>query len=450
MFFDIGGRLAPISIRDQMVRARIAIDRALQEKLIGPRRPLLVIGAGAAGATASIRAAAHGVPTLLIEAAGAPFLRQAGCRTRWVDPVQYDWPLHHWSAGIYPWTTPAMPLPWVAGPANWIALGWAVALQRALWRNPTLHVMYRAVLAGSPTLSTSNLLQVQITDRRWGVALYLNVGMVLSCVGAGTERSSLGNYRGFNFWATDPFQRLVATDRVLISGGGDGALQDYLRVVTGRSSAKAIYASLGIPPDVEHLLQSAEDQATRLYIWGADGRHDHAPLLSLHQTHQRVVDRLLPSSASSPVPNLCTTLANLTANAPSAVKLMYPCTHFSRCYGLNRFLVLLLATYLERHAKRSTLLPQLSLAGVAGVAGPFTHRCFGLPSVCHGRPHVVTPAKDPDCRISPSVLRQVDVPLPGDFNVVIVRHGIAPPPPLTAGLQKIVQARQALPYHVAS
>jgi len=37
LFFDIGGRQAPISIRDQMVRGRMAVDRAIEEGLIGPR-----------------------------------------------------------------------------------------------------------------------------------------------------------------------------------------------------------------------------------------------------------------------------------------------------------------------------------------------------------------------------------------------------------------------------
>ena len=105
--FDIGGRLSPISIRDQMLRGQLIVDRALEAGYIdGYGRDLLVVGAGAAGATAAIHAAGKGVSTWLIEQETGPFYRQANCSSRWVDPTQYDWPQEHWSEGKYPWTSP--------------------------------------------------------------------------------------------------------------------------------------------------------------------------------------------------------------------------------------------------------------------------------------------------------------------------------------------------------
>ncbi len=420
-----------------MVRARTAVDRAIEAGLIGPGRPLLVIGAGAAGATAAIRSAAHGISTLLVEAAPGPFLRQAGCRTRWIDPVQYDWPVDHWQKGLYPWISPAMPLPCVAGPANQIALAWTLALNRARLRHPRLQVMYRTVLVGGPVLLPPGVLQVRLSSGRALPFFVPRVGMVLSCVGAGTERSTHGNYAGFDFWSTDPFQGLAATDQVLISGGGDGALQDYLRIVTGLKAAEEIYTRLGIPLAIEHLLQSAEDQAGRVYIWGGDARHDHDALLRLHQIHETVVNKLLAR-----LPSLSKKLREITAAKPSTVKLVYPCAHFSRCYGLNRFLVLLLATYLKRYHGMDTLLSGHNLHAVHGVG----HTCGRSPSTCHGQLHQVVTALDPDCRVQP---RQALATLAPLFNVVIIRHGIAPAPPLFAGAHLIAQPRQMLPYHVA-
>jgi hypothetical protein len=435
LFFDIGGRLAPVSIRDQMVRAHTAVDRGIEEGLIGPGRPLLVIGAGAAGATAAIRSAARGVPTLLIERAPGPFLRQAGCRTRWIDPVQYDWPVDHWQKGLYPpWLPPSMPLPWAADYANHISLAWTLALNRARLRHSRLLVMYRTLLMGRPILLPSRLLQVRLLSSGRALPLFVPVGMVLSCVGAGTERSTHGNYSGFDFWSTDPFQKLASTDRILISGGGDGALQDYLRIVTGLSSAKEIYLRLGIPLSIEQALQSAEDQASRVYIWGRHAHHDHSALSRLHQFHESLATHLLAK-----FPSLLKTLQTLTAGMPGTVQLMYPCTHFSRCYGLNRFLVLLLATYLQKRGK-STLLSGRSLSDVQGVA----HSCSNSPSVCHGSQHDVVTAQHSDCRMSPGA----PISLLGTFNVVIVRHGIDSAPPLLAGVHPIAQPRQMLPYHV--
>ena len=65
--FDLSGKLNPISIRDQMVRGRMLIDRAFEANLIGPDESLLVIGSGACGATAAVRAAERETQTLLID-----------------------------------------------------------------------------------------------------------------------------------------------------------------------------------------------------------------------------------------------------------------------------------------------------------------------------------------------------------------------------------------------
>ncbi|HEY2293631.1 MAG TPA: hypothetical protein VGM86_23240 [Thermoanaerobaculia bacterium] len=294
--------------------------------------------------------------------------------------------------------------------------------------------MYRTILMGKPILLSSRLLQVRLLSRGRVLPLFIPVGMVLSCVGAGTERSTHGSYSGFDFWSTDPFQKLAPTDRILISGGGDGALQDYLRIVTGLSSAKEIYLHLGIPLSIEQALQSAEDHASRVYIWGRHAHHDHGALSRLHQVHESLAAHLLAR-----FPALSQRLQALTANMPGTVRLMYPCAHFSRCYGLNRFLVLLLATYLQKRGK-STLLSGRSLSDVRGVA----HSCSNSPSFCHGKQHDVVTVQHSDCRMLPGA----PISLPGTFNVVVIRHGIDSAPPLFAGLLPIAQPRQMLPYHI--
>jgi hypothetical protein len=367
-----------------MIRARLAVDRAIEEGLINSGRPLLVIGAGAAGATAAIRSALRGVSTVLIDAAPAPFLRQAACLIRWVDPVQYDWPLHHWSAGSYPWTPPPMPLPWAANYSNLAALGWTAALNRARWRHPRFFVFYRTRLVGRPVLVPAHsTLRVVLGPHRFLPFSVPYVGMILSCVGAGTEKSTAGKYSGFDFWSSDSFQSLART------------------------------------------------------------RHDHSALERLHQTHQDVVDRLLPSPPA--VTRLATALAKAVSNAPDTVTLMYPCTHFSRCYGLNRFLVLLIAAYLRRYRGVPTLLPGRSLDSVSGLS----HTCANNASACHCQDHHVTPNVDPDCRIPRSVKRATASSLGTSYNVVIVRHGIDAPPPLFSGARPVVQPRQMLPYHLS-
>src|SRR4051794_8982966 len=88
----IAGPLAPISIRDQMLRAKLAVERSRERGLISANHPLIVVGAGAGGASAAIRAVQLGIPATLLDAGGRAFGRQRLCTTRWVDPTQYDWP----------------------------------------------------------------------------------------------------------------------------------------------------------------------------------------------------------------------------------------------------------------------------------------------------------------------------------------------------------------------
>ena len=147
-FFNLGGRISPISIRDQMVRGQTIVERALEAGLIGGEghRPLLVAGAGAAGATAAIHAASRGVPTVLLDRDASPFTRQARCATRWIDPTQYDWPVDHWRRGVCPAVSLPTPLPWRSDWAHSLAAQWSVRLNRALHRFPWLRVYYRTTV----------------------------------------------------------------------------------------------------------------------------------------------------------------------------------------------------------------------------------------------------------------------------------------------------------------
>lgn len=131
---EIGPRLSPLSIRDQMFRAAVAVDRAVEHSLIGKDRPLLIVGGGAAGAAGAARALRYDVPTVLVEAHPYLFYRQDRCATRWVSPTQYDWPAPHADKDSYPWekvSRPNVELPWSSGSGEDLATQWNLALQAA-------------------------------------------------------------------------------------------------------------------------------------------------------------------------------------------------------------------------------------------------------------------------------------------------------------------------------
>src|SRR5579859_3958794 len=93
--YDTGSVQTPGSIRDQILRGQWIAERAVDDDRIGPTKPLLVVGAGAAGVSAALTAAELGVLVHLVEREDGPFSRQRRCATRVVDPSVYEWPLGH-------------------------------------------------------------------------------------------------------------------------------------------------------------------------------------------------------------------------------------------------------------------------------------------------------------------------------------------------------------------
>lgn len=116
--------------------------------------------------------------------------------------------------------------------------------------------------------------------------------------------------------------------------------------------------------------------------------------------------------------------------------LAYRCTHFARCYGLNRFLVLLLLRFAAEAGLPIRELPSTGVYSVAGLG----HRC-GNPWACHGQPHDVQFFSFPNCAMprNPPHQRQ-------DFDALVLRLGVKPPPPFSGAVPLLI-TRQILPYH---
>lgn len=436
--FSIAGPLTPVSIRDQMLRAKLAVDRLIEQSLISAARPLLVVGAGAGGATAAIRAAELDVPVTLVEASHQAFGRQKRCATRWVDPTQYDWPADHWPAGVFPWNWPPMPLPWVAQTSSLIAALWERELRRAAATYPHLTIWFRSTVTAVAFQPATADLLCTIPPR--GSQVF---GAVLYAVGFGVEQSSLGTYRGFEFWENDPFEspRLglppsQGAYRVLIAGGGDGALQDFIRVATGLRSAADLLRRLPAPVQVaaQQWVSSVEDQALRAGIW-CERKHEHAVFDRLHQIHKKQIDLLYQNPRIRP--GLMSNLEEATQHAADLdLTLAYPCTHFGRSYGLNRFLVLLLLRYAVAAGLPIRETPSTGLHSIS--AG---HSC-GNPWTCHGLPHQARLLAYPACAAPPTG----PVGPSQDFDVLVLRLGVRPPAPFS-GTVPLLITRQILPYH---
>jgi protein-L-isoaspartate O-methyltransferase len=452
---------SPISIRDQMLRGVTAVHRLLESGEIGPQRALLVIGAGAGGATAALQAAYARVQAILIERASKAFLAQRSARSRWLDPTQYDWPLDHCHAGRLPWSPfhPPLPLNYRTGRADVLSLDWESTLNAEERRlGGVLKVHYATGVSRTDPLSPTPVgdkLRVTLDS-----GVQVDAGAIIEAMGHGNERCWVKDaggvlcYEGQPFWGTDQFTSLYSPQHeVLISGSGDGALQDYLRAVTHLGRAIDIAVQCDIPQTILAAVQSAEDRAHRGRSWVCDDdpvtrrRHEERFLWELDEVHRSQADRALRN------PFVIRGLGRLfpAQSVPVPVTIVFPEPYLSCYYGLNRFLTWLLSTYLDERFKRRTLYPGCKIDRTDS-APPGAHTCMaarGPGGVLHANgvysaqnilvSHVCF-EKLHDVQFV-ATTAMASLPTLTQYNVIIVRHGIeASPPPLQ-------RSRHLLNYH---
>ena len=455
LLFDISGR-APISIRDQILRGHYLIRALHRTGAVGPGVRLLIVGAGAAGASAAIEAVRRGVTTVVVDAKPGPFLLQASCTTRWIDPAQYDFVAPHWARQVWPASGVSgnIPLAFNADWATSIARTWENTLTSvALKQQNLLSLRYGWALAQWPVAQYSSPQQVSHYDVTLGkgpplrgapfasaysVFSWEQFDVVVLAYGVEADRVVVadpppgGNtpkygptpsvFKGLRFWDNDAFEQpslgLGPGTRALVSGGGDGALQDFTRLVTGQRSAREVVAALiaSLPPtslhEVELALWHQDEQAHRALLWTVpkDASTYHAVLSSVHAAHVALVNELFKKHSTQ----IAGVLNSMRVGRNANIELAYPCEHFGECYSLNRFVVLLLAEYLRR-AGRDPLAP-----GHALVRVEHTGRGTCVPG-CWGPAHDVVLQTGVSCS-TPSgagfaVRRR-------SFHGIAVRHGV--------------------------
>jgi hypothetical protein len=459
-FFSMSGKLYPISVRDQMVRAQMFVTRAIAAGYFNDsdHNRLIVVGAGAAGVTASICAVEQGVPTLLLERHLQPFNVQANCQTRWLCPTLYDFPAKHWPVGEYPPSTltAAPPLIWKADWVHVLIGPWRdkfrdvkTAANSILEYRPYLDVLTKPELDPSERFT---VLSVEINDPVKGpYTEKIPAAIVLLATGFGEERRFLMNGDppvphptwGYAFWEDDPFDKPNfdvkggARPKVLISGSGDGAIQDFLRIVTTDKckSPKDIFEKVQLPDKLMLELASAENWAQRAFGWGGGVHPDHGELTHLHQIHLRIVNHLLNSDGGLPV-----RLNSLLKDPLPEVKMVFECDHFSQCYGMNRFIGLLIGTYLERRSRTRVFFPGRRVKDIES-CDRTVHVCQHNAPDCHGKMHRVALVEWPDCRgVAGRPAESFEA------NILVLRHGLLdnalpydPTPP---------SFRQTIPYQL--
>jgi len=464
------------SVRDQMLRAVLVVERLAEVGDISsvPGCGLLLIGGGAAGVAAALRASEKKIPVVLLERNSGVLNTQLPVTSRIIDPTEYDWPHPHWDKSVFPHRTAdqSLPLEFERGAAADVAGDWALDFHNRCTAAAAgsgdghITVEYHCTVEKDPS---TTLYKVRRNDPvapkpdarlTWGAsAVQLEdwdpagsakqFGAVISCVGFGDEEVSVTaqsghDYRGIGFWTEDKLNEATLGTkakgkvRALVSGSGDGAQQDFQRILT-RRCGKDLYEAIakvdtGFDKSIcTANLAFADDDGRRAHAWQSPKTMPREALRRWHQAYVEEVDALWRRwTAASQLDSLAAALLRDKVNVSATWLLRHEAPSYS--FGLNRLLTLIVARLHARATGRewigstfdsvkgsgSAILIEQSIAHVCGSG----HSCGPAPASCHEEPHDVYLKATPD----PKLL--------GKFDLIIIRHGMrvkplfaAPPVP---------------------
>jgi hypothetical protein len=461
------GQYTPVSLRDQVVRASYLVDALAHERIIGSDTRLLILGAGLAGVATALAALQRGVQDIvLVERAAVPLSLQAKCRSRWVDPTQYDWPATHWQDEHWPvkevgpartFTAVSSPFdPIVAAYATHWSTDFTTRIQalnnKVRFRNRAKALRWRRNAAGG--------LVVPLRDEHGAVLQPVETDILIVAMGYGKERAHLPDganadqrFVGIDFWSDDKFQHedfgvqnALPDHFVVVSGGGDGALQDFIRLATGLRAASTVLEKALLRSDHNDpwriKLSDAwhwEEQATRALAYAPSPITKCEIERRLHQRYLEVVREFARSAQWEMFASWMD--QKTSARRRGTLKLLLKCDHFSGCYALNHMAALLVLEYLERRDTPALL----SKTAIISTTATHSGRC---PIGCWGQAHELKLAHGTSCAHDEKALKDWDPASTDrmDAQGIVVRHGIRPL--RLPGFPRQYLANQPVPAHL--
>lgn len=273
MIFDIAGSdISYISIKDQTIRARILsswlaqMDQLRSANGMGSFKKVLVIGAGVAGASFAVDFAARCTyaEVHLIEKNSMAFGLQARTNTRYVSLTQFDWPAIHAGNHEFPYSdwntfsisrsTTRAPCPVTSTTAPMSAKQLATKWQANLTTQATT---YPAFSSGMPMLwFETEVISTPISTKHGAIAYAVSLSqrgtmhnmkydLIISAIGFASEGIPSAHNATTSkmepvtpsFWQDDDLADIYPVDgqAIAIVGNGDGALQDFIRIMFDES-----------------------------------------------------------------------------------------------------------------------------------------------------------------------------------------------------------------------
>ncbi|MDP9176020.1 MAG: hypothetical protein M3O30_19460 [Planctomycetota bacterium] len=350
--YRLCGPLTPASIRDMSVRAGELVARLLAYDKIKNDSNVLIVGAGVAGVScAAALLTLSQCRVTLNDKIKSPLSLQTAVRHRHVTPHGFDWPYYFYRRNRYP-LLGSSAMPWNGGAADDVAkqfnarFGLLVGQQprgrfHSVMANPIVHWTY------DPRQGWDVRFQSLPES---GAPIRQQFTHLVLCCGIGAENDTLGGYQGYRFWDfEDPFlstgaMALDSNDHVLISGGGDGGLNDFVRLLTGESTPENLLPSLEalIGAKFKARYQAIQALAHRHFLLSLNPEIDRRINVYAFDAHQRLARRLYHTNAMKDALSRL-----LLVNRPS-VQLIVRQQSFGRCYTPNAMLASLLARAVAR------------------------------------------------------------------------------------------------------
>ncbi len=219
--YVLGSFARYVTLYSQQVRALNLVEALLEANVLRSGSKLTIVGAGAAGLTASAAAALAGVDVMVLEELEGPLELQMNNRQRWIHPRIYDWPKSKFEDD-----RARLPV------LDWQA-GYAEAVADQIWddwnriKEHTTRIQFRPQVSD---LYVSPKGGEVIWNEPGHPEQFNRDSTVILATGFGLDLDDVG--RG-SYWADDDLDnslRRFEPIKILVVGHGDGALTDVMRL----------------------------------------------------------------------------------------------------------------------------------------------------------------------------------------------------------------------------
>lgn len=412
--YCLGGEVRPGSVRDSIWRAGAVVELLARDGSIATGKDVLIVGAGISGMVATIHALAAGANVVLLENREGSYAPFATCVVREICPNTYDYPMPSWTRTKHPHRRfsrgYATVVKWKTATAAEVFEQVELKFSELTERFSDNYTPAFNTRLESP-LPSNGKIGVQLRDLATKTATPRSFDVVILATGIGElnrrielpspphPKNTWSSFEGFCYYDNDPIlhtngPQIARGKRVLLVGGGDGSLVDFVRLMTGQKSIRPTLRDLGLRGDD---VKGLQDIAR--YMWLALNRADSA---ALHNTYDQLQARMVAfiddlwTDSSAIQQNIAQLIISDPADRPK-VQVAIHCCHFGFAYLANRVLAQLIARHLATDLVRENggMFPfRIGVTVDAITAIPATrHVCTGddrCRADCARYPHDVT------------------------------------------------------------